>query len=277
MRAHIVRSGLLLGVATAGLTAAGLGGPVAWAADDTEPYLAAPGELLVPGQELQIQGYCPDPAAGALTSDALTDIQILHDPASGPPNLNASGVVAEGTAAGVYPVTMDCAGQELRVTLTVTEPEDSPPELPADFVGIYPAAAAPGETVTAQARCDSTSDAVLRSPVLRAVTLAPDPEGHQPWAIHGTTTVTGDAEPGEHPVSMQCGEGTVQTTITVLADKRHDGGHPYGDDGLVSRVPRGAPETGEGSPDAPVPLLAVSLALGIAASAAAIARCAVRR
>ena len=108
-----------------------------------------------------------------------------------------------------------------------------------------------------QARCDDTGDAVLRSLVLRAVTLAPDPGGHQPWAIHGTTTVTKDAEPGDYPVSMRCGEGAVKTTITVLADASHDDGKSNG--GQVSRVPRGAPETGEGTQDATVPLLAVGL------------------
>lgn len=226
MRAHILGTGLVLGLA-----AAACAGPVASAAGE-EPYLAAPGEPLAPGHELRIQGHCADPAAGALTSEGLTSIQIRHDPAAGPPNLNASGVVAEDTA--------------------------------------------PGETVTVQARCDNTGDSVLRSPVLRAVTLAPDPEGHQPWAIHGTTTVTEDAEPGDYPVSMQCGEGAVETTITVLAGVSRGGGTSNGGADQVSRVPRGAPETGAGPPDTSVPLLAVVLALGMAAGAGAIAWRAVR-
>ncbi|MGH3754206.1 MAG: hypothetical protein ACRDRP_16230 [Pseudonocardiaceae bacterium] len=265
MRAHILGTCLVLGLA-----AAACAGPVASAAGE-EPYLAAPGELLAPGRELRIQGHCEDPGAGVLTSAGLTNIQIRHDPAAGPPNLNASGVVAEDTTPGVYQVSMNCSGQTLSVTFTVVEPGDATADPPADFVSITPTSAAPGETVTVQARCDDTGDAMLRSPVLRAVTLAPDPEGHQPWAIHGTTTVTEDAEPGGYPVSMQCGEATVETTIMVLAGARHDGGPRNSGADQVSRVPRGAPETGEGPLDTSVPLLAVVLALGMAAGAGAIA------
>ncbi|MGH3873888.1 MAG: hypothetical protein ACRDSR_20685 [Pseudonocardiaceae bacterium] len=269
MRAHTLGTGLLLSLAAAVLT-----GPAA-SATDPEPFLAAPNELLNPGDELQIRGYCPDHDAGALTSDVLTDIQVWHDPAAGPPNLKASGVVADGTTPGIYQVSMDCSGQTLTVTLTVVEPDDTTIGPPADFVSLNPAATAPGQKVQVQARCDSSGDAVMRSPVLRTVTLAPDPEGHQPWAIHGTTTVTEDAAPGDHPVSVQCGGGAAQTTITVLARKSHDGGRRTG--GQVSRVPRGAPETGEGPPDATVPLLAVGLVLGTAAGASAITWRMVRR
>ncbi|MGH4016335.1 MAG: hypothetical protein ACRDSL_20900 [Pseudonocardiaceae bacterium] len=285
MRAHILGTGLLLGLA-----ATALGGPVALADTGTEtdthtntetaPFLAAPGELLVPGQELQIQGYCPDPAAGTLSSDALTNIQVLYDPEAGPPNLNASGVVAEGTAPGVYSATMDCAGETLGVTFTVIEPDDSTHDLPADFVHIHPSAAHPGETVAAQASCD-TDEVTLTSPVLRTATLAPDPEGHQPWALHGTTTVTEDAEPGDYPVSAQCPGGTVQTTITVLGDRidtgDQTGDQTEGDDGQVSRVPKGAPETGDGDQGVSVPLLALGLVLGATAGAGAIAWREVRR
>lgn len=275
MRAHILGTGLLLS-----LVATALAGPVASADDDAdgaaEPFLAAPGELLAPGQELQIQGYCPDPDAGPLTSDGLTNIQILHDPASGPPNLNASGMVADGTAAGVYPVSMDCSGQTLSVTFTVVEPDDPTHDLPADYLVVNPTTTRPGETVTAQAACVDTDEAMLSSPVLRAVTLAPDPEGHQPWAIHGTTTVTQDAEPGDYPVSAKCAGGVVETTITVLVHPSADGGQSDGTD-QVSRVPRGAPETGEYSQDVSVPLLVVGLVLGMAAGAGAITWRGVRR
>jgi hypothetical protein len=74
MRIRIVGTSLLLGLAATTLT-----GPLALAQsltdEETEPFLVAPSELLVPGQELQIQGHCPDPAAGPLISDALTDIK----------------------------------------------------------------------------------------------------------------------------------------------------------------------------------------------------------
>ncbi|MGH3909895.1 MAG: hypothetical protein ACRDRM_03600 [Pseudonocardiaceae bacterium] len=270
MRAHIIGAGLLLGLASTAL-----GGPVALADTDpsteTAPFLAAPGESLVPGQELHIQGYCPDPAAGPLTSDALTDITVLHDPESGPPNLNASGVVTEGTEPGVYTASMNCAGQVLGVTFTVIEPEDPTHDLPADFVRVHPSTARPGDTVAAQASCDA-DEATLSSPVLHTVTLTPDPEGHQPWALHGSTTVNEDAEPGDYPVSAQCAGGTLETTLTVLAAADETDTDQTGADGdQVSRVPRGAPETGDGAQHISVPLLALGLVVGAAAAAGAIA------
>lgn len=170
MRTHILGTGLLLSLAVTTLA-----GPVALADDttgeETEPYLAAPGELLAPGQELQIQGYCPDPAAGPLTSDALANIQILHDPDSGPPNLTASGVVAEGTSPGVYPVTMDCAGQTLRITFTVVDEQGQPPPtVPDVLLHFNPTAARPGDKVFFTVACEAAG-ATVTSPVLGTVTL----------------------------------------------------------------------------------------------------------
>jgi len=280
MRTHILGAGLLLGLAVTTFA-----GPVALAADitgdETEPYLAAPGELLAPGQELHIQGYCPDPAAGPLTSDALTDIQILHDPDSGSPNLNASGVVAEGTSPGVYPVTMDCAGQTLGITFTVVDEEGQPPPAPPDVVLHFnPTAGRPGDKVSFTVAC-AAAGAAVTSPVLGTVTLASDPEGHQPWAVHGSTTVDQDAEPGNYPVSLECGPVSIDDTFTVLEGQRSDDGRADnretgssktdGRDGQVSRVPHGAPETGEGTQGVSTPLLAVGLVLGAAIGAGAIA------
>lgn len=300
MRTHILGTGLILGLA---LTV--VGGPVAWAADtdngenaaDTgnnavAPFLAAPDGPLAPGQEIHLRGYCPDPAAGPVTSDVLTGIEVLHDPQSGPPNLNASGVVADGTAPGNYTAAMSCADYALTTTFTVVEPGDPTHDLPADFVRVHPAAAYPGDPVAAQASCDA-DEATLSSPVLRTVTLAPDPEGHQPWALHGATTVNEDAEPGEHPVTAQCADAVLETTITVLDPSAEDTGQTGSDQadadaddgagaGQVSRVPRGAPETGDGTEHTAAGQMSLStlvlgLALGAAAGAGAIAWREVRR
>jgi hypothetical protein len=276
MRAHILGTGLLLGLAVTAFAA-----PVALADDttgnETEPFLAAPGELLAPGQELQIQGYCTDPAADLLTPDALTNVQILHDPESGPPNLNASGVVAEGTSPGVYPVTMDCAGQTLSITFTVVDAEGQPPPAPPDVVLHFnPTAARPGDTVSFTVACEAGGAAVT-SPALGTVTLRSDPEGHQPWAVHGTTTVNQDAAPGNYPVSLQCGPVSIDDMFTVLDGQRDDDSKTGDRAGQVSRVPHGAPETGNATQDASVPLLAVGLVLGAATGAGAIAWRAVGR
>ncbi|MCA1671455.1 MAG: hypothetical protein LC799_04380, partial [Actinobacteria bacterium] len=117
-------------------------------------------------------------------------------------------------------------------------------------------------------------------------TLAPDPEGHQPWALHASTTVSDDAEPGDYPVSAQCAGGIVETTLTVLAAPIDDADQAEADQAdadQVSRVPRGAPETGVSAEDVDagqhvsVRLLAIGIALGAAAGAGAIAWREVRR
>lgn len=289
MRTLISGTGLLIS-----LVATVLGAPVALAGatvdgDPEPPFLAAMDDQLTPGQELHIQGYCPESEVDALTSSVLTDIDILHDPAAGPPNLLADGVVAAGTAPGEYPVTMDCAGHEYRTMFTVVEPDDPADGPPADFLAVIPAVARPGDQVRAQATCDRTDETLLTSPVLRTATLVPDPEGHQPWALQGSTTVAADAAPGEYPVTVECWGGLVETTITVPGDTNGDGDDDGGDgdgnrrdasrgDGdQVTRVPKGAPETGDGTREPTLPLLAVGLGLGAVAGTGMVARRAVRR
>ncbi len=350
MRGHIIGAGVLLGLVTAVLTA-----PIAFAEDDV-PFLAAPGELLQPGNELHIQGFCPDPAAGPLTSPALTDIEVLHEPSSGPPNLTASGIVAEGTELGSYPVTMDCLGETLQVVFTVRnaaeagrpapslaiagdgrpQPGDGidvvvrcdgevgPPASPVLDIGplrevespdslpvhvaqatirrdtepgehplsstcagedlgigftVYPAdeqtaevsltlqptTVRPGDQVTATAECEESDTATLTSRVLRTVELIRDPDGHQPWAVRGATTVDGDADPGTYEVRLQCGSLRATASLTVLSDGPQ-----------VTRTPVGAPETGVPDAQRPAGALLAGAALagasGVAASGVALRR-----
>jgi hypothetical protein len=275
MRGLILGTGLLISLVATGFTA-----PVALAAGTaatTEPYLSASEEPLAPGQELQIQGYCPDPKAGPLTSDVLTDIQVLHDATADAPNLNASGVVADGTEPGTYTASMSCADQTLSTAFTVVADEPSqPPEPPAgSWLAVEPDSVHAGDTVTATA-ADCAAPGVLTSPVLETVTLEQNAEGHQPWAMRGTTTVHDDAEPGEYPVSVDCGKQQLDTTITVVARQAGPTStaqpKPGAGDGQVSRVPEGAPETGGGADEHSTGLpLAAGLALGAGLAAGAIA------
>lgn len=272
MRGHTTGAGILLGLATAIMTA-----PIAFAQDEAQdevPYLAAPGELLRPGNELQIQGYCPDPDAGPLTSPALTSIEVLHDPASAPPNLTASGVVAEGTEPGSYPVTMECLGETLQVVFTVIDAETpaTPPSLT-----LQPTTVRPGDRVTATAECDESDTATLASRVLRTVELTRDPDGHQPWAVRGTTTVDPDADPGTYEVELQCGTQRATAVLTVLSDEQQvtepsDGRQVTvpSDGRQVTRTPVGAPETGAPDPQYRAGALLVGTALVAACGVAAL-------
>jgi hypothetical protein len=198
-------------------------------------------------------------------------------------------VVTEGAAPGIYPLTMECAGHILRLTLTVADEDGRPPPSPPDIVlHINPTAARPGEQVFVQVACDADGAAVT-SPVLGPISLQSDPEGHQPWAVHGTTTVNQDAEPGDYPVSLQCGEVSVDMLFTVLQRQPDNHAKKCGNrEEQVFQVPRSIPETEDGIQDTsiqdtrtqdtstqqdvpgPGPLLAVGLGVCAAAGAAAI-------
>ncbi|HEY2725292.1 MAG TPA: hypothetical protein VGI84_11470 [Pseudonocardiaceae bacterium] len=280
MRGFILGTGLLISC-----LATGLAGPVALAADattTTEPYLSASGSPLSPGQEVHVQGYCPDPAAGPLTSDVLTDVRLLHDATAAAPNLNGSGVVAAGTAPGTYTATMACNGESLTAPFTVVADQTGQPPA-GTWLAVEPKSAHPGDTVTATA-AGCAAPGVLTSPVLGTVTLAQNPEGHQPWAMSGTTTVNSDAEPGRYPVSVDCGEQRIKATFTVLPAPTQGGPatHPSTPSaapgaGQVSRVPKGAPATGGGAPEHSTLPLTAGLALGAAVAAAGAGALARRR
>lgn len=151
------------------------------------------------------------------------------------------------TTALAGPVALaDTAGNaepHLAAPSTVVRSDDPSHGLPADYLLINPTGAAPGATVHALASCVDTNETPLNSAVLRTVTLAPGPEGHQPWALLGTTT-------------------------TVADDRIADG--------QVTRVPRGAPETGDGTQELATheisaSLIALGMVLGAAVTAGAIA------
>ncbi|MPZ66692.1 MAG: hypothetical protein GEU83_14670 [Pseudonocardiaceae bacterium] len=163
-------------------------------------------------------------------------------------------------------------GQDERSTEpTTTEPQPSDIEV---TLALNPATVAPGQTVIATAACGAGDEATLASPVLAPVVLTADPDGHQPWALHGTTTVRQDAQPGDHDVVADCDGGAVSTVLTVLpvcTDSDDDGDQ-------VERVPKGAPETGGGpEPDLLAPVVVAAGLAGLAGIAGLAARRAARR
>lgn len=141
---------------------------------------------------------------------------------------------------------------------------DQTGELPDEpFISLAPAPVRAGQHVSIQVGwCRPTG--TVHSPVLVPVELSSDPHGHQPWAWSARTSVHQDAEPGEYPVTVDCGTRTLSTTISVRGTGQDDERADQSSDdraGQVNRVPRGAPETGGG----PVggPLAAVFTALGL--------------
>lgn len=72
--------------------------------------------------------------------------------------------------------------------------------------------------------------------------LAANAEGHQPWALFAETVIR-DVPEGSYPVSFDCGGEPVTVHFTVL-QRRPD---TTPGTGQTRTVPRGAPETGDGS------------------------------
>jgi len=81
--------------------------------------------------------------------------------------------------------------------------------------------------------------------------LAANAEGHQPWALFAETVIR-DVPEGSYPVSFHCGGEPVTVPFTVLdrdsspAPGKVDRGSAPSP-GQTRVVPRGAPQTGDGS------------------------------
>jgi hypothetical protein len=115
----------------------------------------------------------------------------------------------------------------------------TPPTPPPDPVWLVLSAHSghPGEKVSITVAClDETGPLVTKA--LRVTEpLAPNAEGHQPWKLFGESVVA-DVRPGLYPVSFTCAGKPVTVHFLVLAKEIHR---------QVTAVPKGAPQTGDGS------------------------------
>ncbi len=94
-----------------------------------------------------------------------------------------------------------------------------------------------GEKVSIQAACEDESGPLTTKALRVTKPLARNAEGHQPWALFGEASVA-DVRPGMYSVSFRCAGKLVATHFLVQAKQK-----PV----QVKVVPKGAPQTGDGS------------------------------
>lgn len=135
-------------------------------------------------------------------------------------------------------------------TSRTTTPLPAPSGLPGGvLLSVDPASGVPGQHVVLKLACDS-GGSEPHSPAL---------SNGRGSAAAGTSyvdaTVRSDVTPGSYPVLGECRGTALRTTFTVLAS--------------VSRIPRGAPDTGGGPSDDPSAPFLVGGALVLAGAAGA--------
>lgn len=139
--------------------------------------------------------------------------------------------------------------QDGAATVSTGEPGTAPDDPTSQvWLKLTPDSGRPGTTVAVQAACEAGEWSQAQSPVLAPAELTRNREGHQPWALHGTTRVAPDAAAGEYVVTFTCGGQTVRTTFTVVGQDGPGGvAPPPTTEPMQALVaPRGAVEAGAG-------------------------------
>jgi hypothetical protein len=126
---------------------------------------------------------------------------------------------------------------------TTTEPptsttEPAPPPLPV-WLKLSAYSGYAGERVSVAAACEADASPLTSEALQVTEPLARNAEGHQPWALFGETVIR-DRRQGSYPVSFHCAGEPVTVYFTVLAKQK-----PV--KSQTVKVPKGAPETGDGS------------------------------
>lgn len=104
-----------------------------------------------------------------------------------------------------------------------------------------------GEQVSVAAACDAEASPLTTRALRVTQPLAANAEGHQPWALFAETVIR-DVPEGSYPVSFHCGGEPVTVYFTVLdRDSSPAPGKADQSPGQTRVVPRGAPQTGDGS------------------------------
>ena len=136
--------------------------------------------------------------------------------------------------------------------LLLTAPAAFAAGVPKAYLHVLPAAGHAGAKVQIRLGCEAVSTQDPTSPALRIGALhrvGPQNDPAKAPAAVATATVKPVA-PGTYPVTFSCGGAELTTKFTVLGDAKQ-----------VSKVPSGAPRTGDG-PDDPAD---AGLAMGVLA------------
>ncbi|HJQ45220.1 MAG TPA: hypothetical protein VJ870_02695 [Amycolatopsis sp.] len=136
-------------------------------------------------------------------------------------------------------------------TTTTTEPTPQP--LPV-WLNLSAYSGHPGEKVSVAAACADDASPLTTEALQVTEPLARNAEGHQPWALFAETVIR-DVPQASYPVSFHCGGEPVTVHFTVLAKEKATtpakqpapSTTSSAADQQVSKVPKGAPQTGDGS------------------------------
>ena len=139
---------------------------------------------------------------------------------------------------------------------TTTEPTPQP--LPV-WLNLSAYSGQPGGKVSVAAACGDVASPLTTEALAITQPLARNAEGHQPWALFAETVIR-DVPQASYPVSFHCGGEPITVYFTVLAkekptstvkDKpRNEKKAPSSTSKAapqVSKLPKGAPQTGDGS------------------------------
>lgn len=103
-----------------------------------------------------------------------------------------------------------------------------------------------GEKVSVAAACDAEASPLTSEALKVTEPLAANAEGHQPWALFAETVIR-DLRQGSYPVSFHCGGDPITVYFTVLAREKVAHQVPGKVAQQVPVVPKGAPQTGDGT------------------------------
>lgn len=284
MRTRTIGSAVVLGLAAAALsTPAALAATsgstqvTAMTPDGAEVFIAADGSPQA-GEDIEVFVRCAG-EVGQPESPVLEigELQEVESPAD-IPTYRAPATIHADTEPGDYPVTAPCDGETLSFTFTVNPPDSPyPPETPSIHIAAD-GSPQPGEGIEVFVRC-AGEVGQPESPVLDVGDLQEVQTPGELPTYRAPATIHADAEPGDYPVTATCDGETLSWPMTVYPGPERDdepGAAPGDDPGKpgdrqVTRTPRGAPDTGEGSPTNHAAVLVTAAGLAGLAGAGAIA------
>jgi hypothetical protein len=155
-----------------------------------------------------------------------------------------SSLLAAALIPGLFaftPVALAETTTEPPTTTTTTEPSAQP--LPV-YLKLSAYSGHAGEKVSVAAACGADASPLTSEALKVTEPLASNAEGHQPWALFGETVIR-DVSQGSYPVSFHCGGDPVTVHFTVLAKQNPATHNPA--KAQTPLVPKGAPQTGDGS------------------------------
>lgn len=155
-------------------------------------------------------------------------------------------------AAALLPGLLLLAPMASAETTTTTEPTPQP--LPV-WLTLSAYSGQPGGKVSVAAACADDASPLTTDALTITQPLARNAEGHQPWALFAEAVIR-DVPQASYPVSFHCGGEPITVYFTVLSKEKPATSKKETPPAAkhapqVSKIPKGAPQTGDGSSQRP--------------------------